>query len=127
MPALTGPKYLRFAGATRLCRCILNAAVFKAVLSIFIFYLKDNIKIPERSASCEDDDEEDEGEAADMEGISLIEWDVLCFGPLAIVVHFRRILLYFYRMHANNNQQADLLYYLLYGLVDACLICVMKS
>uniref|UniRef100_A0A8B9V595 Ubiquitin-like-conjugating enzyme ATG3 n=1 Tax=Anas zonorhyncha TaxID=75864 RepID=A0A8B9V595_9AVES len=31
----------------------------------------DNIKIPERSASCEDDDEEDEGEAADMEGISL--------------------------------------------------------
>ncbi|KAM6384457.1 ubiquitin-like-conjugating enzyme ATG3 isoform 2-T2 [Alca torda] len=28
---------------------------------------KDNIKIPERSASCEDDDEEDEGEAADME------------------------------------------------------------
>lgn len=33
--------------------------------------LKDNIKIPERSASCEDDDEEDEGEAADMEGISL--------------------------------------------------------
>uniref|UniRef100_A0A8C3CCN6 Ubiquitin-like-conjugating enzyme ATG3 n=1 Tax=Cairina moschata TaxID=8855 RepID=A0A8C3CCN6_CAIMO len=31
----------------------------------------DNIKIPERSASCEDDEEEDEGEAADMEGISL--------------------------------------------------------
>uniref|UniRef100_A0A8D2NYY1 Ubiquitin-like-conjugating enzyme ATG3 n=1 Tax=Zosterops lateralis melanops TaxID=1220523 RepID=A0A8D2NYY1_ZOSLA len=31
----------------------------------------DNIKIPECSASCEDDDEEDEGEAADMEGISL--------------------------------------------------------
>ncbi|XP_053792647.1 ubiquitin-like-conjugating enzyme ATG3 isoform X2 [Vidua macroura] len=28
---------------------------------------KDNIKIPECSASCEDDDEEDEGEAADME------------------------------------------------------------
>lgn len=29
------------------------------------------MKIPECSASCEDDDEEDEGEAADMEGISL--------------------------------------------------------
>ncbi|XP_010565697.1 PREDICTED: ubiquitin-like-conjugating enzyme ATG3 isoform X6 [Haliaeetus leucocephalus] len=28
---------------------------------------KDDIKIPEPSASCEDDDEEDEGEAADME------------------------------------------------------------
>ncbi|NWS49348.1 ATG3 enzyme, partial [Probosciger aterrimus] len=28
---------------------------------------KENIKIPDRSASCEDDDEEDEGEAADME------------------------------------------------------------
>ncbi|XP_065495641.1 ubiquitin-like-conjugating enzyme ATG3 isoform X2 [Caloenas nicobarica] len=28
---------------------------------------KDNIKIPECSASCEDDDDEDEGEAADME------------------------------------------------------------
>lgn len=49
------------------------------MLSIFTFYLKDNIKIPERSASCEDDDEEDEGEAADMEGISLIEWDAFFF------------------------------------------------
>lgn len=97
------------------------------MLSIFTFYLKDNIKIPERSASCEDDDEEDEGEAADMEGISVIEWDALFFRPLAIVVNFKRILLYFYRMHANNNQQADLLCYHLYGLIGACLICVMKS
>lgn len=47
-----------------------------------------------------------------MEGISLIGWDALYFRPLPIVVHLKRMLLYFYRMHANNSQQADLLYYL---------------
>lgn len=33
---------------------------------------KDSIKLPERSGSCEDDDDEEEGEAADMEGNCLL-------------------------------------------------------
>lgn len=35
---------------------------------------KDSIKLSGSSAPCEDEEEEDEGEAADMEGISFLSW-----------------------------------------------------
>lgn len=80
--------------------------------------LKDNIKIPERSASCEDDDEEDEGEAADMEGISLnwVGHDLF----QAFKVHSKKTLFFLF-MECMLKNSAGFLPSLCV-LIDACLL-----